>query len=155
MPSRRVLVTITGTSSAFAAFASATTLCLSSGTSMSRTPVSRPIWWSTSSTAVFWRVSGSYGVTSGMTSSSVHGLPVLRQRPAVAAVAELGCDLSEALDLRDARLLRPEDDRVEAKLVDEVRNHVGPLGGMAANRRRSDRLPRASRRVGHCADNLR
>src|SRR6266700_6754900 len=120
MPSRRVLVTITGTSSAFAAFASATTLCLSSGTSMSRTPVRRPIWWSTSSTAVFWRVSGSYGVTSGMTSSSVHGLPVLRQRPAVAAVAELGCDLREAPDLRDARLLRPENFFFEDTSPDEV-----------------------------------
>ncbi|WP_159064541.1 hypothetical protein [Streptomyces olivochromogenes] len=51
-----VVVTTSGMSNTVAARAGATTLCFGSPTGMSRTPDSRPTWWSTSTTAAFSRV---------------------------------------------------------------------------------------------------
>src|SRR6202030_1813848 len=62
MLSRAVVVTTVGTFSVRIALASDTTLLLSSATVMSRTPVRRPTWWSTRTSAAFSALKGTYGV---------------------------------------------------------------------------------------------
>src|ERR1700730_12847356 len=60
--SRAVVVTMVGTFSVRIALASDTTLLLSSATVMSRTPVRRPTWWSTRTSAALSELKGTYGV---------------------------------------------------------------------------------------------
>src|SRR5580698_283615 len=60
--SRAVVVTTVGTFSTRIALASDTTLLLSSAMGMSRTPVIRPTWWSTRTSAALSEVKGTYSV---------------------------------------------------------------------------------------------
>lgn len=72
--SAAVVVTTSGMPNVVAARASAATLCFSSPSGMSRTPDSRPTWWSTSTTATFSRVIGSRNLLRSLMFRSFRGL---------------------------------------------------------------------------------